>query len=153
MESMITIVGGVPAPSAAPLFRVAGVVGGTALSSYRPVAGQECLGFAGAASQAERVSGADVAGATPALELRGYAGSAGLAGLTGLILGRRPERVQQVQQAADGGREVVLAHVDGSGSTTDGTTGITSTTTSTATSTASNKPMNPWDLRTSSPPG
>jgi hypothetical protein len=140
VESMITIVGGVPAPSAAPLFRVAD---GTALSSCRPVAGQECLGFGTAASRVESGSGANAAGAAPARNLGGYAGSAEQPVLTGLVHGRRPEQVQQVQQAADGRREVVLAQVDGSDTGTNGTTrSITST-----------KPMNPWDLRTSSPPG
>ncbi|MFL6110622.1 MAG: hypothetical protein ACJ786_04635 [Catenulispora sp.] len=150
---MITIVGGVPAPSAAPLFRVAGVVGvvgGTALSSCRPVAGQECSGFGIAAARAESVSGATVAGAAQALNLRGFAGTterAGLSGLrvTGLVREGRPE---QVQQAAEGAREVLLAHIAGSDGSTDGTNGITSTT-----RTTSAKPMYPWDLRTSSPPG
>jgi hypothetical protein len=148
VESMITIICGLPAPSAAPLFRVAGVVGGTALSSYRPVAGQECFGFRTAASQVASVSGANVAGAAPVLNLRGYAGSierAGLTGLTGLTHERRPEQVQQVQRVADGGRGVLLARADGSGSSTDGRNGTTSIT--------STKPMYPWDLRTSSPPG
>ena len=131
MRSMSGVVfGSVQAMSPAPVFRAF-----EAVSAFRLVSGQECSGSAAAAWQMESVSGVGLAGAADLLGLialgegllaHGYAG----------------------EQPLDGGSSVSEQDGDNNSSKRDdsskrdGDKGDNGT-----------KPVNPWDFRTSSPPG
>jgi hypothetical protein len=155
---MTTVVFGVQAKSPAPLF---GVVGGTAVSSCRPVAGlpgQERAGFSG-------LSGAD---------MRGYAGVRLAQHVVAEpVLPVLAERVlaecvlavvAQDKQVQAERREVLLARVSGSGlngtgfnGTNDGIFGDNGSTDGNTDGNTDggngSQPMSPWGYRTSSPPG
>ena len=140
METMTTVVFGVQAKSPAPLFRV---VGGAAVSSYRPVAGllgQECAGFSGLS-----VSGLG------GWDLTGYAGGVRLVehALAGHVLAEAPRSGEQVPAERVETR-ALLKRTGGTGFSSND--GIFSDNGSTDGGNGS-QPMSPWGYRTSSPPG
>ena len=145
MRSM-TAVFGVQTMTVAPVSRAHT---GIALSSYRPVSGQECFGSAVVVSPVESVSGACLPAAVASLGLvaLGAADADALLGLCGYAGGehlrRGPEQAWLIERQ---GRNQVLEAQDGN----DGTFSATE---SMIDSTNGSKPMNPWDFRTSSPPG
>jgi hypothetical protein len=147
VESTITVVYGVQANSPAPLFRA---VGGTAVSSSRPVSEQLCLGFGGAVAQVESVSGQILAGATAVLGLHAY-------GVEQVLRAESAERIEQagpaqLLPAQRGRREVLLARTH---RFAGGSNGISSSNGSNGSDngTTGSKPMTPWGYRSSSPPG
>jgi hypothetical protein len=150
VESTITVVYGVQANSPAPLFRV---VGGTAVSSCRPVSGQLCLGFGGTVAQVESVSGQILAGAAAVLGLHAY-------GVEQVLRTESAEQAERIQQAGPaqllpvqrGRREVLLARTH---RFAGGSNGISSSNGSNGSDngTTGSKPMTPWGYRSSSPPG
>lgn len=102
-------------------------------SACRPVSGQECFGSAATVWQVESVSGTGLAGAAGFLGL--VALGEGLLerhGYVGLLGQERPQ--------------------PGSGSTGDGND-ISQRDDDSSKGDNGSKPMNPWDFRTSSPPG
>jgi hypothetical protein len=127
---------GVQALTPAPVFRASDDFA----SACRLVSGQECFGSAAAVWQAESVSGAVVAGAAGVLGL--VALGEGLLARHGYVGQAGQERPRPVFQPVLDGE---LAPNGGSGISErdyDSSKGDNGT-----------KPMNPWDFRTSAPPG
>jgi hypothetical protein len=112
-------------------------------SACRPVSGQECFGSAATAWQVESASGAGLAGAAGFLGL--VALDEGLLerhGYVGLLGQERSRPVQPGTGVSEPGISGDSNNGSDNGSDNDGSKGANGT-----------KPMNPWDFRTSSPPG
>jgi hypothetical protein len=149
MRSMSGVVlDSVQAMFPAPVFRAPEI----SASACRLVSGQECFGSASAAWQVDSVSGVGVAGAADLLGLvalgegllaHGYAGELGQERPRPVIVSAPVTgRIQGAGQPLDGGRGVSERDGDNDSSKRDGNKGDNGT-----------KPVNPWDFRTSSPPG